>query len=36
MTKEEFQRLINLADIMMGPIHGGLGYVAVISALFFA
>lgn len=30
------KRLINLADSMMGPIHGGLGYVAVISALFFA
>lgn len=30
------KRLINLADSMMGPIHGGLGYVAVICALFFA
>ena len=30
------KRLINLADSMMGPIPGGLGYVAVISALFFA
>ena len=30
------KRLINLADSMMGPVHGGLGYVAVICALFFA
>lgn len=30
------KRLINLADSIMGPIHGGLGYVAVICALFFA
>lgn len=30
------KRLINLADSMMGPIHGGLGYVAVLGALFFA
>lgn len=30
------KRLINLADSMMGPVHGGLGYVAVIGALFFA
>lgn len=30
------KRLINLADSMMRPVHGGLGYVAVICALFFA
>lgn len=30
------KRLINLADSAMGPIHGGLGYVAVMGALFFA
>lgn len=30
------KRLINLADSMMGPIHGGLGYVSVLGALFFA
>ena len=30
------KRLINLADSMMGPVHGGLGYISVICALFFA
>jgi len=30
------KRLIKLADTMIGPIHGGLGYVAVVAALFFA
>lgn len=30
------KRLINLADSAMGSIHGGLGYVAVMGALFFA
>ena len=30
------KRLINLADSIIGPIHGGLGYVAVVAALFFA
>lgn len=29
------KRLINLADSMMGPVHGGLGYISVICALFF-
>lgn len=24
------KRLINLADSMMGPVHGGLGYISVI------
>ena len=28
------KRLINLADSMMGPVHGGLGYISVICALF--
>ncbi len=30
------KRLIRLANSMIGPIHGGLGYVAVIAAMFFA
>lgn len=30
------KRLINLADSIIGPVHGGLGYVAVVAALFFA
>ncbi len=30
------KRLIKLADSMIGPVHGGLGYVAVVTALFFA
>ena len=30
------KRLIRLADSMIGPVHGGLGYVAVVTALFFA
>lgn len=30
------KRLIKLADSMIGPRHGGLGYVAVIAAMFFA
>lgn len=30
------KRLISLADSMMGPVYGGLGYVAVLGALFFA
>ena len=30
------KRLINLANSMIGPVHGGLGYVSVIAALFFA
>jgi len=30
------KRLIKLANSMIGPIHGGLGYVAVVAALFFA
>lgn len=30
------KRLIKLANSMIGPIHGGLGYVAVIAAMFFA
>lgn len=30
------KRLITLANHMIGPIHGGLGYVAVIAAMFFA
>ncbi len=28
------KRLINLADSIIGPVHGGLGYVAVVAALF--
>ena len=28
--------LINLANSMVGPVHGGLGYVAVLTAMFFA
>ena len=30
------KRLINLADSIIGPVYGGLGYVAVVAALFFA
>lgn len=30
------KRLINLANSMIGPVHGGLGYVSVIAAMFFA
>lgn len=30
------KRLINMANSIIGPIHGGLGYVAVIAAMFFA
>ena len=30
------KRLIRLADSMIGPVYGGLGYVAVVTALFFA
>lgn len=30
------RRLINLANSMIGSVHGGLGYVAVIAAMFFA
>lgn len=30
------KRLIRLADSAIGPVHGGLGYVAVVTALFFA
>ncbi|WP_312641333.1 TRAP transporter large permease [Hydrogenoanaerobacterium sp.] len=30
------KRLINMANSMIGPIHGGLGYVSVITAMFFA
>ena len=30
------KRLINLADSIIGPVHGGRGYVAVVAALFFA
>lgn len=30
------RRLINMANSIVGPIHGGLGYVAVITAMFFA
>lgn len=30
------KRLIKLADSIIGPVHGGLGYVAVVAALFFA
>lgn len=30
------KRLINMANSMIGPIDGGLGYVAVITAMFFA
>lgn len=30
------KRLIRLANSMIGPIHGGLGYVAVVAAMFFA
>lgn len=30
------KRLIKLANSMIGPIHGGLGYVAVVAAMFFA
>lgn len=28
------RRLINLANSMIGSVHGGLGYVAVIAAMF--
>lgn len=28
--------LIRMANTMIGPVHGGLGYVAVITAMFFA
>ncbi|CAK7048709.1 MAG: C4-dicarboxylate TRAP transporter large permease protein DctM [Desulfovibrio sp.] len=28
--------LINMANSIVGPIHGGLGYVAVLTAMFFA
>lgn len=28
------KRLIRLADSAIGPVHGGLGYVAVVTALF--
>lgn len=30
------KRLINMANSIIGPIHGGLGYVAVVAAMFFA
>lgn len=30
------KRLIQLANSMIGSVHGGLGYVAVIAAMFFA
>ena len=30
------KRLINLANSMIGPVHGGLGYVSVVAAMFFA
>ena len=30
------KRLIRLADSVIGPIHGGLGYVAVVTAMLFA
>lgn len=30
------KRLITLANRLIGPFHGGLGYVAVIAAMFFA
>lgn len=30
------RRLIHLANCMIGSIHGGLGFVAVIAAMFFA
>lgn len=30
------KRLINMANSMIGPIHGGLGYVSVVTAMFFA
>lgn len=28
--------LINMANSFVGPVHGGLGYVAVLTAMFFA
>ncbi|MDR1828043.1 MAG: TRAP transporter large permease [Methylobacteriaceae bacterium] len=28
--------LINMANTFVGPVHGGLGYVAVLTAMFFA
>ena len=30
------KRLINLANSMIGPVHGGLGYVSVVAAMFCA
>lgn len=30
------KRLINLANSIIGPVHGGLGYVSVVAAMFFA
>ncbi|MCI1930374.1 MAG: TRAP transporter large permease [Clostridia bacterium] len=30
------KRLINLANSLIGPVYGGLGYVSVIAAMFFA
>lgn len=30
------KRLINLADNILGSVHGGLGFVSVLGALFFA
>lgn len=30
------RRLIDVANGMIGPVHGGLGYVSVIAAMFFA
>ena len=30
------KRLINLANSIIGPVHGGLGYVSVVEAMFFA